>query len=139
MHLKKPRRSGVDPLVFSPLAFLLRALALVPPAFQHQLRYFGALAPHAKLRPHVVPYRPNPPPKWPNRTLDRPPAPARPGRLRWADALARGIDVDGLACPCAARFQLRAVVQSPTAIETILAAIHLSNDERTRAPARAPP
>jgi hypothetical protein len=47
------RRSGQTHLVLSPLAFLRRLAALVPPPRANLVRYFGVFAPNARLRPNL--------------------------------------------------------------------------------------
>ena len=55
MKLKKPYADGTSHLVFPQIEFLEKLAALVPPPRAHLTRYYGALAPHAKIRSKVVP------------------------------------------------------------------------------------
>jgi len=94
-RMKRPAASGATELVLSPVAFLRRLAALVPPPGVHLVRFFGVLAPNARLRPLVVP---------------RPPAPAKPppateltttartARIPWAQLLARTFGEDVFVC-----------------------------------------
>jgi hypothetical protein len=56
-QVKYPRRKGTH-RVMTPVAFLARLAALVPPPRYPLLRYHGVLAPHAKRRGVVVPKAP---------------------------------------------------------------------------------
>ena len=50
LRLKKPYSDGTSHLVFSPMEFLEKLAALVPPPRAHLTRFHGVLAPHAKIR-----------------------------------------------------------------------------------------
>ena len=47
-RLAKPYYTGQTEVVLEPVAFLRRLAALVPPRGQHQVRYYGALAPQSQ-------------------------------------------------------------------------------------------
>ena len=53
-RLRKPYYDGRTEVVLSPVAFLKRLAAFVPPKGQHVIRYFGLLAPRAKHRKSIV-------------------------------------------------------------------------------------
>jgi len=53
--MKKTFRDGTCELVFAPLSFIGRLVALIPAPRFHMLRYAGVLGPGAKLRHQVVP------------------------------------------------------------------------------------
>jgi len=53
--LKNPWTDGTSHVVFSPLEFLEKLSALVPPPRIHLTRFHGILAPHSKFRSLVVP------------------------------------------------------------------------------------
>jgi len=53
--LKNPWTDGTSHVVFSPLEFLEKLAALVPPPRIHLTRFHGILAPHSKFRSLVVP------------------------------------------------------------------------------------
>jgi len=61
-------------LLLSPVAFLRRVAALVPPPRANLVRYFGVFAPNARVRPRVVPAPPPPAPALPETA----PCPAAP-------------------------------------------------------------
>jgi hypothetical protein len=54
-RLKTPWSDGTSGVVFSPLEFLEKLSALVPPPRIHLTRFHGILAPHSKFRKLVVP------------------------------------------------------------------------------------
>jgi hypothetical protein len=54
-RLKTPWTDGTTGVVFSPLEFLEKLAALVPPPRIHLTRFHGILAPHSKFRKFVVP------------------------------------------------------------------------------------
>ncbi len=58
LQLKSPYRDGTTHIVMSPLEFMQRLAALVPHPRLHLIRFHGVLAPHAKLRPQIVPSAP---------------------------------------------------------------------------------
>ena len=58
LKLKTPWRDGTTHLVMSPLEFMQRLAVLVPRPRLHLIRYHGVLAPNARLRPLVVPQKP---------------------------------------------------------------------------------
>jgi hypothetical protein len=53
--MKQTFRDGTCELVFDPLSFIGRLVALIPAPRFHRLRYAGVLGPGAKLRHPVVP------------------------------------------------------------------------------------
>ncbi|MGH8654631.1 MAG: transposase [Gammaproteobacteria bacterium] len=55
VELKSPYHDGTTHIVMSPLEFLQRLAALVPRPRLHLIRFHGVLAPHAKLRPAIIP------------------------------------------------------------------------------------
>jgi hypothetical protein len=54
-RLKTPWSDGTTGVVFSPLEFLEKLSALIPPPRIHLTRFHGILAPHSKFRKLVVP------------------------------------------------------------------------------------
>ena len=58
LQLKSPWRDGTTHIVMSPLQLMQRLAALVPRPRLHLIRFHGVLAPHAKLRPQIVPSAP---------------------------------------------------------------------------------
>ena len=81
------------------LEFVEKLAALIPPARVHLTRFFGCLAPHAKIRAQIVP-QPLPVPVRPADAADpQKDAPERPARRkRWAELLARVFGLDMQKC-----------------------------------------
>src|SRR6267378_3386627 len=59
-RMKRASPTGETHLVLSPVAFLRRMAALVPPPRANLVRYFGVFASNARVRPRVVPTPPAP-------------------------------------------------------------------------------
>ena len=62
VELKRAWRDGTEAVLLSPMDFISRLCALVPPPRFHMLRYYGVLAPNATARPEVT-ARPEPEPQ----------------------------------------------------------------------------
>jgi len=84
--LKRTWKGGVTSLVFDPLTFIARLVALVPPPGFHLRRFYGVFAPNHPWRARVVP----PPPD--SSRAKRPVAPKRPKTMAWADLIKRVLD-----------------------------------------------
>ena len=69
-RLPKPAMDGRTELVLTPLEFLDRVAALIPPPRRHRHRYHGVLAPNSPLRQAVTAYR--------RESLDEEPAESHP-------------------------------------------------------------
>ena len=135
-HLKRTWKGGVTSLVFDPLTFIARLVALVPPPGFHLRRYYGVFAPNHPMRARIVPEPPDP------EQSGRPVAPKRPKSMAWADLMRRVFVIDVLKCPrpgCGGRLRHIATIHDPDAIDAIIAAVILSGDLDERHVARAPP
>jgi hypothetical protein len=144
---KKAWSDGTSAAVLSPMDFMARLIALVPPPRFHLLRYAGVLAPHSRHRKAVVPSPPIEPPLQlllfgdgtgtealaKGKALD---AETTGGRHRWAWLLKRTFKEDVTVCPrCDGKLRLVEVATSPAAIERLMAA----EGARTVRIPRAPP
>ena len=111
-----------------------RLAALVPRPRLNLIRYHGVLAPNAKLRPQIIPGKPD----TLNDTLDDPegaPHQSTSARMSWAQLLKRVFDIDIERCPhCGGTLKIIAAIVDPSVIAKILAHLGLP----TRAPPRAP-
>ncbi len=59
LRLRNQYRDGITiHIVMSPLEFMRCLATLVPPPKLNLILYNGVLAPHAKLRPQIIPDRP---------------------------------------------------------------------------------
>ena len=54
LGLKAPWADGTTAVVFTPLDFIARLCAAIPPPRFHRVRFHGVLAPHCTLRPKVA-------------------------------------------------------------------------------------
>jgi len=121
LELKRAWRDGTTHLLFEPLEFLEKLVALTPRPEINLVLYHGVLAPHARWRPDVVAHgRADG-----GRALDSSAAVAEAGRARtgssrhwtWALLMRRAFDLDVLRCPrCAGRTQLIATIEDPAVI-----------------------
>jgi hypothetical protein len=147
----KPGPGGNASLLLTPLQFLDRLAALVPPPRVHRHRYFGVLAPNSPLRaavtalaPAAAPTPPAPPPAPPAAE----PAHRRAARYAWALLLARIYDrrkslwdeVVPLVCPrCGAAMRIIAFISDGPTVRDILAHCGEPTAPPRIAPARGPP
>jgi ribosomal protein S27E len=134
LQLKSPYQDGTTHIVMTPLEFMQRLAALVPRPRLNLIRFHGVLAPNAKLRPQIIPGRPD----TANDTsddLDGAPHHARSARMSWARLLKRVFDIDVEHCPhCGSNLKIIAAIEEPGVIAKILAHLGLP----TRAPPRSP-
>jgi len=138
VQLKRLWKGGVRSLIFEPLAFIARLVPLIPLPRAHMRRFYGVFAPAHPFRSRVVPQ-----PPCPDET-GQPVAPKRPARMKWGDLLKRVFDIDALRCPyCGRRMWVVGPIYDPTAVEAIIAAVHLADaraeEQRTQAATRGPP
>jgi hypothetical protein len=133
-QLKRTWSGGVTSVVFEPLTFIARLVALLPPPGFHLRRFYGVFAPNHPMRARVVPAPPDP------RRTKRPVAPRRPKSMAWADLLKRVFLVDVLKCPrCGGLLRIIAAIHHPQAIDAIIAAVIISGDLDPRYLGRPPP
>lgn len=152
-RMKRPSASGATSLEFTPVGFLRRVAALIPPPRVNLVRFFGVLAPNARLRSLVVPATPpeltlpQEPAPGPTSeplpsmmTSDEQPTPPPPSRIPWADLMKRTWGVDLLTCTsCGGKRRLVACVFSSVATAEILTHLGLPAHPLPFAPARDPP
>jgi hypothetical protein len=125
-RLKRTWKGGVRALVFAPQNLIARMAALIPRPHAKMSRFYGVFASAHSWRSRVVPQAPSP------EKTGRPVAPKRPARMGWADLIKRVFRADALRCPyCSGRLRVLAVVFAPTAIQAILAAVHLADQRAT--------
>lgn len=164
-RLRKPRRDGATHLVLTPMQFLAKLAALVPPPRYPLTRFAGVLAPGSPWRARVVAHRtataPRPAeaakpvrPRKKRREEGEPAAEAPPrgprtslgagvvtpcyARVDWASLLRRVYLVDVLSCPCGGRRALLADVTDAATVTAILAHLGLATEPPPVARARDP-
>jgi hypothetical protein len=149
-HLPKPRPDGQTVLYLTPLEFMDRLAALVPPPRKHRHRYHGVLAPNAPLRPAVTAYAglplevplPSKPLQEDTRTPEEVAESQRhsPARYLWAALIARIYQVLPLLCPeCGSEMRLIAFITEPAPVQRILLHIGEPAAPPPISPARSPP
>jgi hypothetical protein len=165
LRLKRPFSDGTWAIEMDELSLCARLAALVPPPWQHQVRYSGVLAPASKWRARIVPrpaaepdatanacgHRERPPPQLaagsaaePSELLGRAPSvPPDDSGCRywpWRILKARTFGADTTVCRrCGGELALRALVHEPASIRRMLTHLGLPTDVPTPAPARGPP
>ena len=146
-RMKRPAAGGQQVLVLTPVEFLRRVAALVPPPRVNLVRFFGVFSANAKLRKHLVPTpppaAPAPPPPVESPSTAAPTAPApptAPRRVPWAWLLERTFATDVLTCPkCQGPRRVVVCVFSAVTAREILTHLRLPSMPLPRAPARDPP
>jgi hypothetical protein len=140
LRLKTPYTDGTTHLLFSGLEFVEKLAALIPPARVHLTRFFGCLAPHAKIRAQIVP-QPLPAATSDVDAVDpQKNTPERPARAkRWAELLARVFGLDMQKCEdCGGPLKIVSAILEPNAITSILTHLRLPDKPPGLAPPRIP-
>ena len=142
-ELKTPYRDGTTHVIFEPLDFIARLVALVPKPRVNLTRFHGVFAPNRAHRAQVTPSKRGKGNK--ARTADSPdttPAERR-AAMTWAQRLKRVFNIDIEICnSCGAPVKIIACIEDPLVIKKILT--HLdskiaSDATRRLPPCRAPP
>lgn len=150
--------------VMTPVQFLARLCALIPPPRHPLVRFHGVFAPHCSWRGDVVALvAPAAAPPYSSSEATQPcasqPSCAAPvalatpsplstsatdnqirvlSRIDWATLLQRVYDFDALACPCGGRLRVIALITDPQVAAAILTAVRLPSAPPPIARARAP-
>jgi hypothetical protein len=127
LKLKKPYSDGTSHLVFSPIEFLEKLAALVPPPRAHLTRFSGVLAPHSKIRSLIVPKKVE---ELAEALEAHEPKPENPKKkaykLSWAKLLKRVFSLDMENCRhCGGEMKLIAAIMDTLTIEKILKHVNL--------------
>ena len=139
LKLKKSYTDGTSHLVFSPIEFIEKLAALVPPPRAHLTRFHGVLAPHAKIRSLVVPKKPKAPIELPVAANDTAKAESQkdPRRISWAKLLKRVFSIDMETCRhCGGDMKIIAAIMETAVVEKILKHVGLPHKPPDVAPAR---
>jgi rRNA maturation protein Nop10 len=118
-ELKTPYANGTTHILFEPLDFIAKLVALVPRPRVNLTRYHGIFAPHSQYRALITPAMGgrNKPTSGDNRT----PAECR-ASMTWAQRLKRVFNIDIETCAkCGGAVNVIASTEDPTVIKTILA------------------
>jgi hypothetical protein len=143
-ELKTPYRDGTTHVIFEPMDFIARLVALVPKPRVNLTRFHGVFAPNSAHRAQVTPAKRGKGNK--ARPADAPedttPAECR-AAMTWAQRLKRVFNIDIETCnSCGGRVKIIACIEDPVVIAKILT--HLDNKAacgvaRRLPPCRAPP
>jgi ribosomal protein S27E len=143
-ELKTPWRNGTTHVIFEPLDFISRLVALVPRPRVNLTRFHGVFAPNSKYRAQVTPAKrgKSKKVKMPNKTHDQTPVERR-ASMTWAQRLKRVFDIDIETCrECGGDVKIIACIEDPEVIRKILACLddHASLAATVLLPqCRAPP
>lgn len=118
--MKSPWRDGTTHVSFSPLDFIARLVALIPPPRMNMIRYSGCFAPNFKDRKSIIK----------NKSAQKKcaeicnsdlPEKVKHERLRWAEMLKRVFEIDVTICPkCSGRMEQIAVIKDKTVAKKII-------------------
>jgi len=139
-QLKTPYNDGTTHVIFEPLDFIARLVALVPKPRVNLTRYHGVFAPRSKYRALVTPAKRG---GKKTQTGDSQTPAERRASMTWAQRLKRVFNIDIERCSeCGGAVKVIASIEDPTVIKKILA--HLNEKAhaagRGRLPqCRAPP
>lgn len=153
-RIKAPRGKQTH-RVMTPLQFLARLCALIPPPRHPLIRFHGVFAPHSAWRRDVVAVSKQGPGNETSTTQTEPPAPAEPQAtaqpavgieslrqprtdIDWATLLRRVYDLDALACRCGGRLRVIALITEPAVAMAILDSVGLPSQPPPVARARSP-
>jgi len=122
-ELKTPWRNGTTHVIFEPLDFISRLVALVPKPRINLTRFHGVFAPNSQYRTLVTPAKRGrgKRAKVPNEAQDQTPA-EKQTSITWAKRLKRVFDIDIETCSeCGDEVRIIASIEDPVVISKILA------------------
>ena len=116
-RLPKPCHTGKISIQLTPVEFIDKIAALIPPPRRHRHHYHGAFAPNSELRPAIA-----------KAAIETPlmivPTPvkatAQKTSFTWAKVLSRIYEVNPLLCVCGKEMRITKFVTHPTEIWRIL-------------------
>ena len=125
-ELKTPWRNGTTHVIFEPLDFISRLVALVPRPRVNLTRFHGVFAPNSKHRVYIAPAKRGKAKKTPSLDENQTPAEHR-AAMTWAQRLKRVFDIDIETCAeCGGDVKIIASIEDPVVIQKILA--HLDDN-----------
>ena len=140
LKLKKRWNDGSTAVVYSPVEFLEKLVALIPPYRSHLLRYSGVFSPHSKLRGRVIPQSAvEVEVATEAKQPDAPKPKIKSGRIPWARLLRRCFQVDIEVCPhCNGKTRVVAALFSRVEVSRFLTHMGLDASPPKRFAARMP-
>ncbi len=140
LKLKTQYSDGTSHLLFSGLEFVEKLAALVPPPRIHLTRFFGCLAPHAKIRSAIVPKKAevSEQPATSETEADDQKTRKKTRRMSWAELLARVFAIDMKHClNCGSEnFKPISAIVDTSVIRKILTHLGLPDEPPDIRPAR---
>ena len=121
-ELKIPYSDGTTHVLFEPLDFIAKLVALVPKPRVNLTHFHGVFAPHSKYRAWVTPARRGQGRKTqtPEETPDQTPAEQR-ASMTWAKRLKRVFNIDIETCSeCGGAVKIIASIEDPVVIQKLL-------------------
>jgi len=136
-ELKTPWRNGTTHVIFEPLDFMARLVALVPKPRVNLTRFHGVFAPNSKFRSQVTPARRGKRKQYHSvDETDQTPAEKR-ASMTWAKRLKRVFNIEIETCSeCGGDVRIIASIEDPAVIRAILA--HLDKKGRNAADSLLP-
>jgi hypothetical protein len=140
-RFKKEWSDGTQAVYFSPLEFIEKLCALIPPPRIHLTRFHGVLGPNHRFRAQVVPHQPEVKAKSDAQPDDsEKPSSRDPRRLSWSELLKRVFQIDLTNCPdCGGALTFVAAIMERGVVERILTHLGLPSSPPMLHPPRAPP
>jgi hypothetical protein len=147
-RLKRRFDDGTHSVVYDSRDFVAKLVPLIPRPRFNEIRYFGLLAPAAKLRPQILPevellpVRPKQLALFTSTPKRHVRSRSARGRLSFSDLMKRTFEIDIERCELCGRGPMRLVgiVTDPDAIDALLATVCTGDDAQSPlARARAPP
>ena len=121
-RLKSPYNNGTTHVVFSPMDFMARLAALIPPPRLNLTRYHGVFASNSKLRPLITK-----PQRKANKSSIK--KHSHSTRINWAERLKRVFKIDIEVCSeCGGKVKIIASIKDPLVIDQILSHLNLIDD-----------
>jgi hypothetical protein len=138
-QLKTPYRDGTTHVIFEPLDFIARLVALVPKPRVNLTRFHGVFAPNSKHRARVTPAKrgtgnkPNACAEGEEKTPSE-----RRASMTWAQRLKRVFNIDVDTCrACGGAVRIIACIEDPVVIDKILT--HLDKKSASVEASQLPP
>ncbi len=140
LKLKKRWNDGSTAVVYSPIEFIEKLVALIPPYRSHLLRYSGVFSPHSKLRSRVIPQAViEVVASTDNKPQDAPKPKIKSGRIPWARLLRRCFKIDIEVCPhCNGKTRVVAALFSRSEVSRFLTHMGLEASPPKRFATRMP-
>ncbi len=123
VKLKSPWSDGTSSIILTPMEFLERLVAIVPPPNKNMIRYSGVFASNSRLRKQIVP-------KPEDEACEEPKPSKHPTTKKhwsWAKLMRRVFEIDVRECPrCKSQMQTISFITEGRVIRDILASLKMA-------------